>query len=77
MPKKRNQKEFYKKMQKVQNRTQMIQDGLKGFLCTCKTGTEKRCIKEVCIRDVLIKFTRVISLSSYVVAVMGTKYIYY
>ncbi|CAI2368716.1 unnamed protein product [Moneuplotes crassus] len=47
MGKKRDKKGHYKKMQQDQNRAVDISDGLKGFFITCKTGTEKRCIKEI------------------------------
>lgn len=47
MGKKANKKQFYKNMQQKSQRASMIQDGLKGFFLTCKTGTEKRWIKEI------------------------------
>lgn len=44
---KRGKKDHYKQMKMQQSRTEDIKDGLKGFFVTCKTGTEKRAIKEL------------------------------
>lgn len=55
MDKKRRKKDLYKKRHQDTKRAIEIDDGLKGFLITCNTGTEKRWIKEAF--NVLNEFT--------------------